>query len=339
MSKKLSICIPTFNRAVFLGELLSDILENQNSNEIEIVISDNASTDNTSEVVEHFKDKFAYFTYSRFNENKGPDANFLKCVSLATAKYCWLMGSDDSIRSDGIKIVLEKLKNYEPAVSLINITECDYNLKKIGTHFWFDDGKTYFNTKDKNELVDLFNMANPLWGLFFGYISSVVIKKADWDSVRYNTKFNGTLFSFTSIIMELIVKGCGVASVSEPIVLNRGYNDSMVAELKGNHFNRLVLDVDMYIIFSDIMPCLKTKSAYLNVAKRNYGFYYLLKIILNAKHKDWKIVKEKFRIIGINPWLLNSVEFLNYFKFVFKLIYIFRVNYLPKRRIIKISKK
>ena len=58
--KKLSICIPTFNRGDFLKRLLVDILENERSHEVEIVISDNASTDNTDEVVEFFKDKFCY---------------------------------------------------------------------------------------------------------------------------------------------------------------------------------------------------------------------------------------------------------------------------------------
>ena len=332
--KKLSICIPTFNRGDFLKRLLVDILENERSHEVEIVISDNASTDNTDEVVEFFKDKFSKLIYSKFDVNKGPDANFLQCVSLATSEYCWLMGSDDSISSGAIKQVLKNIENSEPSVVLINITECDYHLNKMRVHHWInEEEKTLFNTKIENDLVEMFNAANPLWGLFFGYISSVVVKRSDWNSVSYNEKFNGTLFSFTSIVMQLIVRGCTLKSIREPVVLNRGYNDSMVAELSGNQFARLVLDLDMYIVFSNMIPSLKVREAYTNLARRNFGFYYILKIILNSKKEEWVETREKFLSIGVSSNLLKIVEFLNLFKYAFKMMLIFRRKYLPRRRI------
>ena len=335
MKPYLSICIPTFNRGEFLEKLLIDILKNDSAEEIEIVISDNASTDKTDEVIEKYKERFTYFIYSKFEENKGPDINFLKCVSLATSEYCWLMGSDDSIRIDGINCVLENIEKYKPTIALVNITECDYNLKKIGIHNWFrGDGNIKFDTKNKLELIKLFESANPLWGLFFGYISSIVVRKTDWDTVEYNNEFNGTLFSFTSILMEMIVKGCTVVSINEAVVLNRGYNDSMVTELKGNQYARLVLDIDIYIKFSETMPCLESKKAYIELARRNYSFYYIFKIILSAKNNEWQETKRKFLIIGINSKLIAIVEFLNEFQYIFNLMLKLRVKFLPKRRII-----
>lgn len=335
MKPYLSICIPTFNRAEFLEKLLIDILSNENSDKIEIVISDNASTDNTDEVIEKYKKKFTYFIHSKFDENKGPDVNFLNCVRLATSEYCWLMGSDDSIQSEGINSIIENLKKYEPAVALINITECDYSLTAIGEHNWISEpDKLVFNTKNINELIDFFNAANPLWGLFLGYISAIVVKKSEWDAIEYNEEFNGTLFSFTSILMEIIVKGCIVTSIKKPVVLNRGYNDSMVLELNGNQFARLVLDLDIYILFSKMMPCLNSKKAYLELARRNYGFYYILKIILSSKNKEWHEVKEKFITIGVDQKILNTVEIFNIFKSVLNLMLRLRIKYLPKRRIL-----
>ena len=57
----LSICIPTRNRAAFLYRTLRSITETpvfQNGNEVEVVVSDNASTDATEEIVKIFTEKY-----------------------------------------------------------------------------------------------------------------------------------------------------------------------------------------------------------------------------------------------------------------------------------------
>jgi abequosyltransferase len=49
----LSICIPTFNRSEVLDNTLNSLFSNSefNSNQIEVIVSDNCSTDNTVQVV------------------------------------------------------------------------------------------------------------------------------------------------------------------------------------------------------------------------------------------------------------------------------------------------
>ena len=69
----LSICIPTRNRAAFLYRTLRSITETpvfQNGNEVEVVVSDNASTDATEEIVKIFTEKYGNkIVYSRNDEN------------------------------------------------------------------------------------------------------------------------------------------------------------------------------------------------------------------------------------------------------------------------------
>lgn len=51
----LSICIPTYNRSTYLEEALCNIINDTSfSDDIEIIISDNASTDNTQEIVSKY---------------------------------------------------------------------------------------------------------------------------------------------------------------------------------------------------------------------------------------------------------------------------------------------
>ena len=54
----LSICIPTYNRASYLeGAIQNIITDNAFGDEVEIIISDNASTDNTEEIAKKYTQK------------------------------------------------------------------------------------------------------------------------------------------------------------------------------------------------------------------------------------------------------------------------------------------
>ena len=95
----LSICIPTYNREQYLDETLASIinqLKPDNVGNVEICISDNASTDNTAQIVAKYKaNPSINLVYSRNEKNLGADANYLKAVEIASGTYCWLLGSDD----------------------------------------------------------------------------------------------------------------------------------------------------------------------------------------------------------------------------------------------------
>ncbi len=90
----LSICIPTYNRANFLEIALASLVSQKaflDTEEIEIVISDNASTDGTRRLCETHAGKFpSKFHYHRNAENIGGDLNFEKVISLARGHYAEL---------------------------------------------------------------------------------------------------------------------------------------------------------------------------------------------------------------------------------------------------------
>src|SRR3989338_7717414 len=75
----LSICIPTYNRAHYLKECLDSIVAQFNDSEVrdnvEVVVSDNASLDKTRELAEEYCRKFNNIKYFRNNENIGFDLN------------------------------------------------------------------------------------------------------------------------------------------------------------------------------------------------------------------------------------------------------------------------
>ena len=79
---KLSICIATFNRAAFIGATLDSIIS-QATEEVEIVVVDGASSDNTSQVMDEYKRRFPRLRYFRQETNGGIDVDYSKTVEFA----------------------------------------------------------------------------------------------------------------------------------------------------------------------------------------------------------------------------------------------------------------
>lgn len=89
-----SIITPTYNRANYLKEALLSAI-NQTYKNIEIIVSDNASTDNTQELVASFKDKDPRIHYYRLTENIGMFANQMHAFKMASGKYVASLHDDD----------------------------------------------------------------------------------------------------------------------------------------------------------------------------------------------------------------------------------------------------
>lgn len=95
----LSICIPTYNRAKFLNRSLKSLTSQeffQKTNAVEIVISDNCSTDDTSEICKKYVKMFPNKVFYHRNEENIKDKNFEKALSLANGVYLKLC--NDTLR-------------------------------------------------------------------------------------------------------------------------------------------------------------------------------------------------------------------------------------------------
>ena len=97
----LSICIPTKNRANYLDITLFKLTQEsifQNTNDIEIIISDNASIDNTAFICKKYKNKYPdKIKYYKQNKDIG-DKNFIEVLKLATGSYAKL--NNDNLQKD-----------------------------------------------------------------------------------------------------------------------------------------------------------------------------------------------------------------------------------------------
>ena len=96
-----TIGIPTYNRAdSFLQEALQSAVAQTYEN-IEIIVSDNCSTDNTEMIVKNFSD--TRIKYVKQSKNIGAFNNFNYCVNIATGSFFHMLHDDDKIDPDFIE--------------------------------------------------------------------------------------------------------------------------------------------------------------------------------------------------------------------------------------------
>lgn len=111
MDKILSLCFPTYNRDWCMKEQITRLSKCSKNvlDRIEIIISDNCSTDDTEIIVHNAMLNGFECIYNRNNENLGMDGNFVTCFKMAKGKYVWLLGDDDFILPDALEKIVNKL--------------------------------------------------------------------------------------------------------------------------------------------------------------------------------------------------------------------------------------
>ena len=117
-----SIGVPVFNGEKSLARALDDLLKQDYSN-LEIIISDNGSTDRTSQICEEFLKKDPRVKYYRSSENLGSNWNFNRVFDLSSGKYFMWAAHDDLRELSFLRACVEKLEQFPEAVLCHTHTE------------------------------------------------------------------------------------------------------------------------------------------------------------------------------------------------------------------------
>jgi glycosyltransferase involved in cell wall biosynthesis len=89
-----SVIVPNYNHARFLSQRLDSILA-QTFKDYELIVLDDASTDNSREVIERYAAKHPMRLVFNERNSGSPFAQWQKGAALATGKYLWIAESDD----------------------------------------------------------------------------------------------------------------------------------------------------------------------------------------------------------------------------------------------------
>ena len=129
----ISVCMATYNGEKYIRQQIESILI-QLGSEDELVISDDASTDSTMDVINEIKDsRIHLLTFKRDNTNMLPvnlaTTNFENALKHAKGDYIYLADQDDVWCENKVACMQEALKEYDYVVSDCYITDSDLNIK------------------------------------------------------------------------------------------------------------------------------------------------------------------------------------------------------------------
>jgi len=91
---RITVAIPTYNRVKYLPQAVQSVLD-QTFKDFELLIVDNASTDETADIVRSFKDK--RIVYHQNEQNIGMINNWNRCIDFSKGKYLIILGDDDKL--------------------------------------------------------------------------------------------------------------------------------------------------------------------------------------------------------------------------------------------------
>ena len=215
-SVQLSICIATFNRGAYIGETLDSILCQLGSN-VEIVVVDGCSPDNTSEVMFEYGSRYPQISYYREKVNSGVDGDYDKAVSYAQGEYCWLMTDDDLLCPGAIETVLSEISN--PVDLLVvdaEIRNADFSRLLEKSRLGYKTNRQYGKNQQEQWFSDLAD--------HLSFIGCVIIRRECWLG-RNRAEYYGTVFIHIGVVFQHPPLET-VRVVSEPLVVIR-YGNAM----------------------------------------------------------------------------------------------------------------
>lgn len=213
---QLSICIPTYNRAGLLRQSLDSILLSARGFEeyIEIVISDNASTDETGIIAKEYLSFHSFISYHK-NETNVCEKNFYIAASKAKGSHIWIFGDDDLVEPNAISVILKKIDE-------------DYNLLICNYHIWSNDFSEVLRENmlsiRRDRVIDDHNVLLQTIGLRLGFISMVIIKRERFLELPLSV-FESYVeygFPFVYSVYSGIFNKCRAYIIFEPVLKQRG---------------------------------------------------------------------------------------------------------------------
>jgi len=252
----LTIGIPTYNGENYLLDTIDKCLsqiQNNKINSVEIIISDNASTDSTQKIAKLLSHTYPHIIkYYRNDTNIGFDRNIVEIFKKAKGMYVHILGDDDFYCDNALKSVISVVdKRNNLSVILLNIIYLDIKNNNLYGDY-FIDGDQEFENGD-----NFFKFTK--WRT--SPISALIINRAEFNSLDLS-KYYGNQWIHIGAIVEILAKGGWSYIISRKVVTVRTGNVHW-----NNHFgNQLKVGLDHLKVLSQML--------YLGYDKETYEYFY-----------------------------------------------------------------
>lgn len=276
MKDKISIMVPLYNVENYLEKCIRSLLK-QTYNNIEIILVDDGSTDNSLSICEKYKKKDERIkVFHKDNGGISSARNF--CIKKANGKYVTFVDADDYVEEDYVEKLYNGIKKYKTKISVggykaIYLNKTEKNNSK---------NKTYSLTKEKAlENLLYIDLDVSAW--------SKLYDKELFDNVRFP---EGRIFEDTATTYKLIDQCDEVAIVDYPI-----YNYCIRSKsITSEKFN--IKKMDWIISAIEMTHYLKNKYKDLDSACLSYMMYTHIGVLSSLAMNDKNFKKERKEIIS-----------------------------------------
>jgi glycosyltransferase involved in cell wall biosynthesis len=132
-----SICIPTFNGEKFLQNALESC-KNQTFREIEVIISDDSSTDQTLEICRAFRQTVDFPVFIHNHTPAGIGANWNNCIRNANGEYIKFLFQDDVLKPDCIERMVFYSRKYDMKAVCCKRRIIDEKSNEVTAGEWYE---------------------------------------------------------------------------------------------------------------------------------------------------------------------------------------------------------
>lgn len=256
-----SVCIPTFNAARWISDCLNSALA-QSYEPLEILVVDDASTDNTVELVRANKDKRIRLIVNE--ENVGLVSNWNMCIEMSQGEFIKLLLHDDLLYPDCIEKMMELFipndnlglvftprdivmdSDPEERITKIWLKNCTTLHTRFGSLGTINDGRGLFAQY----------LRKGFRGNWIGEPSSVLVRKECFSRLGL---FNQNLYQVCDVEMWLrIMFSCDVGFLPDKLSAFRFHPDSMSTSNIKSRRNCL----DQLWLLESLLSKREIKSAY-----------------------------------------------------------------------------
>lgn len=317
---KLSLCIPTYNRCLKLLLLLESIekqVESYVSDEIEIIISDNASTDKTEiEVLKFIQNNSTIkIKYYKNKKNEGIDFNIKNVIDKATGEYIWLIGDDELLLNNSINNILEKISQNSDIFVLNGSQENNLNALNV------EDMKV-FDMKKRTEFIYYISSINNSLRFCFCLISSLVFKRDKFLKQKIPKELEKSSYDHLFYFLSMIKNGCQVSYLSDSYY-EVGAEDNEWNTKRGKHF---YLDLEtlykflIYLFDEEEQKIIRIEVGKLLKRQHKSLRSYLYLFEYSSKNKKKEELKKYLQYFELDTFKINSIQKVEELKFVIRFI-------------------
>lgn len=201
----ISFCIPTYNRAHIVEGCVKEILK-CNEQDIEVVVCDNCSEDNTLELLNKINDKRLKIYTNE--ENMGYNYNLIKVCDVAVGEYLFLLSDEDRIMYEKIKDLKDFLNRNDYSVLTTVLTR-----KKSGEKLSLSERFKLPLKYIYNERRNLSVLSKVYKFLGRGYVGGIILKKNSLDFQKIKDKELDYYLLYPQAYMSLMASNVGSSRV------------------------------------------------------------------------------------------------------------------------------